>query len=134
MKLDWDVFQPPSDQFNRLASLMAKLHKLMGDGTPDQAYRYVPVLKKEVRAAKRAEQAQAEEKMQIKAQRDELKKENKQLQKMVAGAKKMLLKLDDYLEKHLGISFKEALAEDQDKHREKKTPESEKKGPQGPSL
>ena len=99
-----------------------------------EAYRYVSVLKKEVRAAKRAEQAQAEEKMQIKAQRDELKKENKQLQKMVAGAKKMLLKLDDYLEKHLGISFKEALAEDQDKHREKKTPESEKKGPQGPSL
>lgn len=102
--------------------------------TLHEAYRYVPVLKKEVRAAKRAEQAQAEEKMQIKAQRDELKKENKQLQKMVAGAKKMLLKLDDYLEKHLGISFKEALAEDQDKHREKKTPESEKKGPQGPSL
>ena len=87
-----------------------------------------------MRAAKRAEQAQAEEKMQIKAQRDELKKENKQLQKMVAGAKKMLLKLDDYLEKHLGISFKEALAEDPDKHREKKAPESEKKGPQGPSL
>lgn len=44
MKLDWDVFQPPSDQFNRLVSLMAKLHKLMGDCTPDQAYRYVPVL------------------------------------------------------------------------------------------
>lgn len=102
--------------------------------TLHEAYRYVPVLKKEVRAAKRAEQAQAEEKMQIKAQRDELKKENKQLQKMVAGAKKMLLKLDDYLEKHLGISFKDALAEDQDKHREKQAPESEKKGPQGPSL
>lgn len=102
--------------------------------TLHEAYRYVPVLKKEVRAAKRAEQAQAEEKMQIKAQRDELKKENKQLQKMVAGAKKMLLKLDDYLEKHLGISFKDALAEDPDKHREKQAPESEKKGPQGPSL
>lgn len=102
--------------------------------TLHEAYRYVPVLKKEVRAAKRAEQAQAEEKMQIKAQRDELKKENKQLQKMVAGAKKMLLKLDDYLEKHLGISFKDALAEDPDKHREKQAPESEKKGPQGPFL
>ena len=99
-----------------------------------EAYRYVPVLKKELKKAKRAERSQAEEKIMFKEQRDELKKENKQLKKMVAGAKKIISKLDDFLEKHLGISFKDALAEQKDTHQEEQALKDEKRGPQGPSL
>ena len=46
----------------------------------------------------------------------------------------MISKLDDFLEKHLGISFKDALAEQKDTHQDEQALKDEKRGPQGPFL
>jgi len=95
-----------------------------------EAYRYVPTLKKELSRSRGAELAQREEKSEIRAERDELKKENKKLNQFVDKAKKIIQTLDQFLEKHMGMRAKDIWNQKQEKTRElKKTKEQEQEGP-----
>lgn len=74
-----------------------------------EAYRYVPTLKSELVRSKQAEKAQAEEKMQFRSERNDLKKENSTLRKKLDRAIHIITRLDEFLEEKLGISVKSVL-------------------------
>ena len=71
------------------------------------AYRFVPVLKKELATAKSAVRSQRDEKMAIREERNELRKEVKQQSKVLKTTEKVLNFVDTYLQEHLGVSLKE---------------------------
>lgn len=73
------------------------------------AYRYVPTLKNELVRSKQAEKAQAEEKMQFRSERNDLKRENSTLQKKLDRAIQIITRLDDFLEEKLGVSVRSVL-------------------------
>jgi len=74
-----------------------------------EAYRYVPTLKSELVRSKQAEKAQADEKMQFRAERNDLKRENKTLKKQLNRAINIINRLDEFLEEKLGASVKSIL-------------------------
>jgi hypothetical protein len=73
------------------------------------AYRYVPTLKNELARSKQAEKAQAEEKMQFRAEKNDLKRENSALKKQLNRAINIITRLDEFLEEKLGVSVKSIL-------------------------
>jgi len=74
-----------------------------------EAYRYVPTLKSELVRSKQAEKAQAEEKMQFRSERNDLKRENNTFRKKLDRAVNIITRLDEFLEEKLGISVKAIL-------------------------
>lgn len=74
-----------------------------------EAYRYVPTLKSELTRSRQAEKLQAEEKMQFRSERNDLKRENSTLRKKLDKAVNIITRLDEFLEEKLGISVKAIL-------------------------
>ena len=74
-----------------------------------EAYRYVPTLKSELVRSKQAEKAQADEKMQFRAERNDFKRENSTLRKKLERAIHIITRLNEFLEEKLGISVKSVL-------------------------
>lgn len=95
------------------------------------AYRYVPVLKKELMATKSALRSQREEKMVIREERNELRKEVKQQSKLLKATEKVLNFVDDYLQEHLDVSLKELW---QGKNRKQEPEKGQSRKEQGPGI